>query len=60
MISNIIIGTLSFIIVVQSWYLWKMWNKILYWEHTYKKVKRAHAHIVEGLMMRLKPSEKTT
>jgi len=53
MISNIIIGTLVFIIVVQSWYLWKMWNKILYWEHTYTKVKDAHSQIVDGLMMRL-------
>ena len=53
MISNIIICVLVFIIVVQSWYLYKMWNKILYWEHTYHKVKRAHAHIVDGLMMRM-------
>ena len=46
----IIVDILLPIILVQGWIIYKLWNKVNWWEETYHKTKRAHADIVKGLL----------
>ena len=38
---------LALIILIQFWIIYKLWNKVNWWEETYHKTKRAHSDIIE-------------
>ena len=42
-------GTIG-LILIQTYMIWKLYNKTMWWEETYHKTKRAHADIVKGLL----------